>query len=520
MKKIKLLSISALILLFGGCKNSLQKTNDNCSETLALDSIFSDYETRGNPLAAVDFHKPLNPEWIQNDFQILRLILEESNPNIYRYKDKSTIDSLFQRKICTLKDSTSYLEFIQHIAQVFNSMACGHSGWAHSKDFHNYRSTSIKFFPLNIVSINDRYFITQNNSTDSTVPISAEIVHINNLSPVEINAILRKHMYQDGTSTPNTEAEISKYFKNAYSNFIANPDTFNLVLKQENGDTIRFQLLALSKRRIDSISNIRYPKKETNGLPLRLKVDSVNKLALYTIKSFRNQYIQQSGQNFNAFTDSVFNALHSNDVSNLIIDLRGNKGGWTGNGTKLFSHFIDIAMPYVLRVELNKVDSFSFEPLILSNQGILDSMRFRLSKKGQYEWTNYPNLEVTPSGENQFKGNTYILIDEESRSCSSVFSSMMQSHTNAIFIGEENGASQGGQGGMIMTVALPFTGIRIYTSTAKYSLNVKNPDKSRGIDVDYIVKKKISDPIDNYDKQLEFTYNLIKERTTTKPKLH
>lgn len=97
-----------------------------------------------------------------------------------------------------------------------------------------------------------------------------------------------------------------------------------------------------------------------------------------------------------------------------------------------------------------------------------------------------------------------------------MFSSLMKSHTDAIFIGEECGAAQCGSGGMVIAAILPYTGIKVFTSTAKYSSNVSDPNDSRGVKVDYTIKPSIQDFLIEHDKELEFTYDLIKKANHNK----
>lgn len=389
--------IILLSLIVASCHDDSSKQIEDCLDPIDLKVIYSEYYTIGKPLAEIDFEKRLKPEWVKADFYLLRQILEEANPNIYRYADKSHTDSLFNSISCQLNDSVSYRDFTKHIARVFNNMACGHSGWAHSDQYRAYRNELMKFFPFEILSVNDQYFIVKNNSTDTSIKDGMEILSLNGSKSGTINQTLRKFMYRDGESIPQAETEISKYFPNAYSNFIGDVDTFSIHLRNSVGKTLHLKVPALPRAIIDSISKTRYERDKEMGKPLLLEIDTAINVANYTIKWFRNEYIQKHGQNFNAFTDSVFQVLQSNEIENLIIDLRGNVGGWTANGKKLFSYFIEQPIPYINKVEFAQVDSFSFKQLILSDQGISDTMAFTKNEAGLFEWTNYPNLIAYPT---------------------------------------------------------------------------------------------------------------------------
>lgn len=107
-----------------GCERPITPTNIPNDSNFDLKHILKVYAKKGKPLASINFNQALHPEWVQNDFLILRHIVEEANPNLYRYASKKTIDRFFEQKMDLFKDSITYFEFTQHIAEFFNTMAC------------------------------------------------------------------------------------------------------------------------------------------------------------------------------------------------------------------------------------------------------------------------------------------------------------------------------------------------------------------------------------------------------------
>lgn len=481
-----------LLLLIGqACMQDSNESSDITAPT--LDEIYNAYTTNDGPLAEIDFEAKMDPLWAQADLRVLRQILEESNPSIYRYSSKAEMDDLFESAMQKAQDSINYLDLVRTISRIYNQMACGHSGWGHSEAYKKYRKEQLRLLPLLIQSVENRYFITCNLSTSDSLKIGDEILLINGSKPENINQRLRQHMYRDGSSAPNAETEISDYFPNAYSNFIDNPQNFELLIRSTK-DTFMLHVPARLKSDLDLKKTELCEAPKEMGLPLKIHLDSENSTAVYQIKWFRNEYIKAHDQDFNAFSDSVFRLLAEQKINKLIIDLRGNPGGWTANGKKLFSFFIDERMPYVNSVELSDTGKFSFAPLLLSDQGLKDTMRFKIGENGLYSWINYPNLFVDPAKKFAFKGEVIILIDEGSRSCTAVFSAMMKSHSKATFRGHENGAAQCGQGGVVIAAQLPYSGIFVSSSTAKYQLNIKDPGISRGVPVQATFPAHIEDP--------------------------
>jgi hypothetical protein len=469
--------LALIVLLFcAGCKPAVQSNFCNTRD-FNLDSISGkSFDER----SSIAFDEKLNPKQLQADFAVFRASLEDVNPNLYRYRSKASMDSLFERQACQLADSIGYLEFLRLIARSLNAMACGHSTWNHNPHFYDFRDSNMVFFPFKLKCLDDKLFIDQNWSLDRSVASGTEVLSINNQPSELLLKTLRAHMYKDGYSVPFAEDGISTYFSNAYSNFVDNPQHFELALKTETGKH-KHRIIALKKTAIDSLKKLRYAPAKEMGIPLRLSIDGSS--ASYTIKWFRNEYIEAKGQNFNRFTDSVFTVLKAHNISDLTIDLRDNHGGWTANGKELFSYFIEEKQAYINKVEFLKIDSFAFAKLILSAPEITDSMNFKVNEAGRLEWTNYPSLLVHPAAaDKRFTGDVTILINEGTLSAAAIFSSRMRLLSDSItFHGQENAAAMGGQGGMIMRFQLPYTGIIIQTSTAKYSIETGNLDPKRGV---------------------------------------
>ncbi|MGB0178190.1 MAG: S41 family peptidase, partial [Owenweeksia sp.] len=217
------------------------------------------------------------------------------------------------------------------------------------------------------------------------------------------------------------------------------------------------------------------------GLPLRFRVIDSLSTGIYTIKWFRKEYIRYMGQHFRSFTDSVFTELNRQQIKNLVIDLRDNPGGWTAHGRYLFSYFIDKPQDYITRVEIKKPDNFSFHPIITQYPGYTDTFNLRPNPAQLYEWVNYPSLKVKPARRNRFTGRIIVLTNGGTRSCGSVFSSLMQDHTGVIMAGEETGTAKSGSGGMVMSIRLPHSGLTYNFTTAQYHLNVKDNTATHGV---------------------------------------
>ena len=69
-------------------------------------------------------------------------------------------------------------------------------------------------------------------------------------------------------------------------------------------------------------------------------------IALLTLKTFFNGFLDQTKENFSSFLDSAFTDIKNKKVEKLIIDVRSNQGGNDNNGEILYSYLTDKPFPY------------------------------------------------------------------------------------------------------------------------------------------------------------------------------
>ncbi len=451
----------------------------------------------------------LSPEAYRSDLIVLKNAIDEALTARHRYCSKSELDSTFLRAINSVNPSTDYLDFTRNVSGIFNLIACGHSGWSHSLRYKAYREKSVRLFPFDIVFEKGKCFIKQDNSLENRITINTELLKINDQPIDSIVKSFSRYMNRDGNSnTPSINA-FQKYFSMAYSNFIDNPDHFDiLTINPETNQKEQFCVSGLLRSEIDSIRRKRYPVKVPVRSILSYRYDSTQSVGVYKIRRFNKQILKHYNQDFETFNDSVFSDLNQNSAQYLIIDLRGNLGGWTTYGKLLFSYFIDREVPYIESVKVQKYKDYSFDSLIVAYPGYLDTFNLEKEKSGIYSWVNYPNLIARPAKDNRFRGQVYILVNDETRSCSGVFSSLMREHTNAIFVGSETGSTQCGAGGMVLGLELPHTKLRVHFSTAMYTNAIHDKAITSGVMPDFEIPFLGQSTAE--DEHIKAVYKLIK----------
>lgn len=444
------------------------------------------------------------------DLRILKHVLEEASTSLYRYSSKSKIDSLFESFAQDKRDSISYFNFTRNLALLFSEIGCMHSGWGHSQAYKTFRNTHVQLLPFEFIILNHELYIIKNFSLDTSIKPGTKVHEINQKPAKELISELQKYMVSDSHNSSIKEKAVSDFFPMAYSNFIGNLDTFELKITT-NGRTEKIKVKALYKHEINSLKKTKYPSlKQGFQNPLTLEIREKENLAIYKIKSFNNDFIQHFNQNFIDFTDSVFKQIEKQGLENLLVDIRENYGGWTANGKHLFSYFIEDSLPYIKSVYAQKYKDFSFSQIMTSSSEYSDTMKM----ENGY-WLDYMNLMAYPKP-NSFTGKTIVLIDENSKSCSSIFSALMKEHGKAIFVGSEAGGAQCSSNGMTFSIKLPHSQIGITFSTALYKTAVRTPSEN-GVLPDFPLKADLPSILENRDTVFKYALEKIKEPVVLNP---
>lgn len=99
---------------------------------------------------------------LQEDFLILRNVLEEAHPSLYRFTDKKVFDADFDNGFKRLNREMTEREFYPIVASIVSAIKDGHTGSRPSSEYMNY----LKMFPLNLRFIKGKAYIisSPNNS--------------------------------------------------------------------------------------------------------------------------------------------------------------------------------------------------------------------------------------------------------------------------------------------------------------------------------------------------------------------
>ncbi|HEU5365160.1 MAG TPA: peptidase S41, partial [Hanamia sp.] len=94
--------------------------------------------------------KKYSKEALQQDYTLLRNILEKKHPALYWYTSRDSMDYYFDRGYKAITDSMTELQFgWQILAPLTSNIHCGHTSFSMSKGWEHFiKNKTIPSFPL------------------------------------------------------------------------------------------------------------------------------------------------------------------------------------------------------------------------------------------------------------------------------------------------------------------------------------------------------------------------------------
>ena len=109
-------------------------------------------------------YKKYTKQKLQQDFTLLRNILEKKHPSLYWYTSKDSMDMYFTQYYNAIEDSMTEQQFgWKIIAPLTDKIHCGHTSFGMSKAYNKWVTNKIiPSFPLFMKVWNDTMVVTGN----------------------------------------------------------------------------------------------------------------------------------------------------------------------------------------------------------------------------------------------------------------------------------------------------------------------------------------------------------------------
>lgn len=471
--------------------------------------------------------KPISPQDLQKDFELIQTMVLDVHPGTYRYNSKEEIkralDSLKSAFRFPLSHGQAYLE----ISKLTARLKCDHTkaGFNNQNRVINsvihYQSDKL---PFTFKWIDDQMVIIHNASKNTQLTRGVIVKSINDIPVLEIRKQLLPYVAADGSTDANrlSKLEVDGYdFRyNAFDIFY--PLVFpvdsiiNLEIKEYQKDDAQFiKVNSLTRDERAKILMDKYeefPKSRDDMWNFEVLEDSIG---LLTINSFGLYGWKAMSLDYKEYLKSVFAQINKLSINHLIIDIRKNTGGNDEIAEELFSYLTDVNFQFQREGRTRYINfPESLKPHIQTWGD--DTWYFDLNPKvktpsnGYYIFKDDKKENSDIISDNKYNGSLYLISGNANTSLAFYTAYKFKLQELGLIVGQETGGNLNDiNGGQILFLRLPNSEIEIdFPVIGAFALESR-PDM--GVQPNVPTEYSIEDVINKRDVEIESVLKIINE---------
>lgn len=473
----------------------------------------------------------LSRKQMTEDLAILKRSLTTLHPGIYRYITETELDAEFAKAERKLEENMPEGNFFVLVSELLNKLNCGHT---YTNPYNQNEALRSRLFggrtylPFYFDIIDRRIIITANASS-AKLGIGSEITSINGVSASKIIDNLLTVTKADGTSTLEHRINSISLSRGEAERYALFDMYFPLMFPMKDevleievvpagaSQSKKIAILAMTKaERTDEMAKRYGPTPSyDDGWKFEIRNNSVGYLKMANSITWRLKAIK-----FKEFLAGAFAELKAKNITNLIIDVRGNGGGDMDPGFEISRYLAGNKLaPYTAgrrfvrnvtpQPELAKyITTYDNAILAALNNGVPTAM-YRKFDDNYFEILGRENYPSVVPYENRFNGRTFIISDASNASATFQFLDYIQQNRLATIVGQTTGGNkQGINGGNYLFLSLPNSKVEIDIPMFFQSSNEVRKDES--VVPDILVKRQPTDIANGIDREIDVILDLIK----------
>lgn len=421
----------------------------------------------------------LDSDQLEKDYKVLTRIISELSPTLSKTQKESLLDYLQNRGDELKGQNKTPIEFFRFL------MGSKPSGAADGHGNINLPSNVVEevlgdgkvLFPVPIVIHNHQLLV---NIENSDIPFGSIITGINGIS---VESIL-KQILRSGTTFEirNLEASFDVLFLLNYGAV----NTFKVLYKLPNQtyeSTTELQAID-TEMRAQVYKNVVIPlQREKLRKTINTHYFEAEDTFYLQLNSFtwRDDEVSNEIDVFKNNFEEIFKTLQKQNISNLIIDLRFNRGGnmvvpsllFSYLALKRFNEHIELRVPNFDFPEpdyLVGIENRNLKPEEINQQ--INNFKKAFTKQQDYYEVKVVNQKTIKPNNKAFQGNVYVLVGGRTFSAAAYFAALFKSEGRGQILGEAIGGTfRDITAGMQLVYELPNSKLLVNMPIGLYKLS-------------------------------------------------
>lgn len=467
-------------------------------------------------------YKKYPKQQLQQDYTLLRNILEQKHPSLYWYTPKDSMDYYFNQFYNAIDDSMTEQQFGWRVlAPLTDKVHCGHTSFGMSKAYNKWiKDRNLPSFPLFMKVWNDTMAVTGNlNNKDSIFKRGTLVTGINGVSNIQLQQKMFTYMTEDGYANNVNFLRLSNNFPYYHRNIfgLSKTYTINYIDKGGAAQTTTVPLFELKRDTVKIKKPVVKPdapsKAQRKKMMLQnirsLAIDTANNTAVITLNTFSTGRLRK-------FFRQTFRYIKQTGINNVVLDIRSNGGGKINSSTLLTKyvtrHPFKVAdSAYSITRNLGPYTKY-IKGKFFNNIGLL--FLTHKKKDGNFHFGIWERKTYHAKHKNHYNGDLYVLINGQTFSASTLFSNAVKGQKGITIVGEEAGGGWYGNSGiMIPDITLPNTHLRVRLPLFRL-VQYKHVAQNKGLGLmpDVYIPTSYEALIKSYDKKMQVVMEMIKAK--------
>jgi len=461
----------------------------------------------------------ISKDKLQEDFNHLVKLIE-AHPAPYIHISEEEHSKLIEDIWYKIDKDMSVLDFYKLITPVYSSIKDGHSSLNLNFDWYKKIRKETGIFPLKVFcDSNDRMYVVSDTNSENTIPLGSEILSINSKKVGDFINSIDPYISYERAEFRNFKIEngLNKYL---IMQFGLRKSTKIKYVYETIENTIDVKHIKLRHWKKGQSSEYKDRRKRFMKMqPWEYKKIN-HDIGYFNIFSFRIA----SPINYDIALNNIFGEIKKDSLKSLIIDIRGNTGGFPKDVSKLL-HFITqdnfrIMSSSAMKVSQSYKDYYKIKEnrkflqmLARKNDTYnIDMLALFASDNGEFIVRNEIYDENPILMNNEFEGDVYLLTDRRTYSASVNLAATLKCFYLGLIIGEETGGTQVFHGNSIHE-KLKHTNLLLTMATTQIASPCSEKNTIDGVIPDFEIKPNVMQIISDQDLVLNFALRII-ERVT------